>query len=92
MLKFISGQTWNPLNSPPDKLSILPIILGTMYVSLVGIIIALPIGGVGSAVVLSSYTDGKAKRFIRGGVVDILAGIPSVIYGFIGLLVLVKFF
>ena len=89
ILKFISGKTWNPLDSP-DKLSILPIILGTIYVSLVGIIIALPIG-VGSAVVLSSYTDGKVKRFIRG-IVDILAGIPSVVYGFIGLLVLVKFF
>lgn len=89
MLKFISGRTWNPLDSP-DKLSILPIILGTIYVSLVGIIIALPVG-VGFAVVLSSYTDGRVKRLIRG-IVDILAGIPSVVYGFIGLLVLVKFF
>lgn len=89
ILKFISGRTWNPLNSP-DKLSILPIILGTIYVSFVGILIALPIG-VGAAVVLSSYTDEKMKRVIRG-IVDILAGIPSVIYGFVGLLVLVKFF
>ena len=40
--------------------------------------------------ILSSYTDGKVKRVIRS-IVDILAGIPSVIYGFIGLLVLVKF-
>lgn len=89
ILKFVSGKTWNPLDSP-DRLSILPIILGTIYVSLVGIIISLPIG-VGSAIVLSSYTDGKVKRLIRG-VVDILAGIPSVVYGFIGLLVLIKFF
>lgn len=89
ILKFISGKTWNPLGSP-DKLSILPIILGTIYVSLIGILIALPIG-VGTAIVLSSYTNGKVKRFVRG-IVDILAGIPSVVYGFIGLLVLVKFF
>lgn len=89
ILRFISGRAWNPLDSS-DKLSILPIILGTVYVSLVGIIIALPIG-VGFAVVLASYTNGKIKRLIRG-VVDILAGIPSVVYGFIGLLVLVKFF
>lgn len=89
ILKFVSGKTWNPLDSP-DRLSILPIILATIYVSLVGIIISLPIG-VGSAIVLSSYTDGKVKRLIRG-VVDILAGIPSVVYGFIGLLVLIKFF
>lgn len=89
LFKFISGKTWNPLGSP-DKLSILPIILGTVYVSLIGILIALPIG-VGSAVVLSSYTDKKTKRVIRS-VIDILAGIPSVVYGFVGLLVLVKFF
>lgn len=89
ILRFILGKTWNPLGSV-DKLSILPMILGTLYTSLLGIIIALPIG-LGFSVVLSSYTSGNVRRVIRG-VVDILAGIPSVIYGFIGLLVVVKFF
>ncbi len=89
IFKFVSGRTWNPLGSP-DELSILPIILGTIYVSLIGILIALPIG-VGSAVVLSSYTNEKLKRIARS-IIDILAGIPSVVYGFVGLLVLVKFF
>ena len=89
IFKFVSGRTWNPLGSP-DNLSILPIILGTIYVSLIGISIALPIG-VGSAILLSSYTNEKVKRVARS-VIDILAGIPSVVYGFIGLLVLVKFF
>lgn len=88
ILKFILGKTWNPLNSP-GELSILPIVLGTVYVSLIGILIALPIG-VGFAVFLSIYTNEKTRRFIRG-MVDILAGIPSVVYGFIGLLVVVKF-
>ncbi len=89
LLKFVSGKTWNPLDAP-DKLGILPLILGTMYVSLVGILISLPIG-VGSAIALSNYTNEKIKRFLRG-VIDVLAGIPSVVYGFIGLLVIVKFF
>lgn len=89
ILEFIFGKRWNPLNSP-DKLSIYPTILGTIYVSVIGIIIALPIG-VGNAIVLSNYTNGEMKKIIRSAV-DILAGIPSVIYGFIGLLVLVKFF
>lgn len=88
ILKFIIGKTWNPLGST-DKLSILPIILGTIYVPLVGILIALPIG-VGTAVVLSNYANDNIKKIIRG-IVDILAGIPSVVYGFIGLLVVVKF-
>lgn len=89
IFKFISGRTWNPLSSP-DKLSILNVILGTLYVSFVAIVIALPIG-VGSALLLSGYIKGRGKIVIRG-IIDILGGIPSVIYGFIGLLVLVKFF
>lgn len=89
VFKFISGRTWNPLLSP-DKLSILNIILGTLYVSFVAIIIALPIG-VGSALLLSGYIKGRGRIVIKG-IVDILGGIPSVVYGFIGLLVVVKFF
>jgi len=87
--KFITGRKWNPLG-PPEELSILNIICGTVYVSLVGIAIALPIG-IGTAVVLSCYTNENIKRLIRG-ILDILAGVPSVVYGFIGLLVVVKFF
>lgn len=89
LLKFITGRRWNPLG-PPEELSILNIIWGTLYVSLVAIAIALPIG-IGTAVVLSCYTNRNVKRLIRG-IVDILAGVPSVIYGFVGLLVVVKFF
>lgn len=89
LLKFITGRKWNPLG-PPEELSILNIIWGTLYVSLVAIAIALPIG-IGTAVVLSCYTNRNVKRLIRG-IVDILAGVPSVIYGFVGLLVVVKFF
>ena len=89
ILKFITGRRWNPLKSP-SNLSILNIILGTLYVSFIAIIIALPIG-VGTGLLLSIYTNGKWKIITRG-IIDILAGIPSVIYGFMGLLVIVKFF
>lgn len=89
IIKFISGKKWNPLKAP-ENLSILPIILATAYISFVGIIIALPIG-VGFAIVISTYANGSTRRILRG-IVDILAGIPSVVYGFIGLLVLVRFF
>lgn len=89
VLNFLTGRTWNPLMSP-DKLSILNIILGTLYVSIAAIVIALPIG-VGSALLLSGYVSGRGRVIIRG-IIDILGGIPSVVYGFIGLLVLVKFF
>src|SRR5699024_471322 len=89
ILKFVTGKTWNPLG-PSNELGILPIILGTIYVSLVGILISLPIG-VGTAIVLSTYTNEKIKRLLTE-IIDILAGIPSVVYGFIGLLVIVKSF
>lgn len=89
VLKFLMGKTWNPLMGA-EKLSILNIILGTLYVSFVAIIIALPIG-VGSTILLTGYAKGRKKTIIRS-IIDILAGIPSVVYGFIGLLVLVKFF
>jgi phosphate transport system permease protein len=89
ILKFITGTTWNPL-SDPRNLSIFNIILATLYVSLVAIIIALPIG-VGSALLLSGYVKERPRLIIRG-LIDIIAGIPSVIFGFIGLMVLVKFF
>ena len=88
IFKFISGKSWNPLGEP-NKLSILPTILGTIYVSLVAIIIALPIG-IGSSIALSSYASEKGKTIIKSSL-DILVGIPSVVYGFIGLLVLIKF-
>ncbi|MCQ1529653.1 phosphate ABC transporter permease subunit PstC [Lutispora saccharofermentans] len=89
ILKFITRNTWNPL-AAPENLSILNIILGTLYVSIVAIIIALPIG-VGSSLLLSGYVKEKPRLILRG-LIDVMAGVPSVIYGFIGLLVLVKFF
>lgn len=89
IVNFVFGRRWNPLDSP-DKLSIYPIILGTIYISVIGVLIALPLG-IGNAIFLSCYMEGKTKKIIRS-IIDILAGIPSVIYGFMGLLVLVKFF
>ena len=89
IVNFVFGRRWNPLDSL-DKLSIYPIILGTIYISVIGVLIALPLG-IGNAIFLSCYMEGKTKKIIRS-IIDILAGIPSVIYGFMGLLVLVKFF
>lgn len=86
--QFITGTTWNPLYSP-ESLSIFNIILGTLFVSLIAIVIALPIG-IGSGLLLAGYTGGQFSRLMRS-IIDVLASIPSVVYGFIGLLVLVKF-
>lgn len=89
LLKFVFGNTWRPLSNPPS-ISILPIILGTIYISLLSIVIALPLG-VGCSLFLVFKVSGKLKSLLKA-IIDILTGIPSVIYGFIGLLTIVKYF
>ncbi|WP_053954932.1 phosphate ABC transporter permease subunit PstC [Inediibacterium massiliense] len=88
-IDFILGSHWNPTEIHP-QVSIFPMILSTFYVSFVALIIVIPIG-VGASIFLSSVVDRKVRNMIKPAI-DLLAGIPSVIYGLMGLLVLVKFF
>lgn len=88
LFAFMSGLEWKPLASEP-KLAILPMILATFYVSIVAVLISLPIG-IGCALELAVLENEKLKEFFTA-ILGVLAGIPSVIYGFIGLLVVVKF-
>ncbi len=79
--------TWEFLTGSPRDMGreggILPIIVGTVYVTLVSVLIAGPLG-VGTAVYLAEYTrEGRLTRVIRFGA-DCLAGIPSIIYGLFG--------
>lgn len=87
--EFLFGKNWRPYSSI-HKMGIWNIIVATLYISIVGVVIALPIG-VGSSIFLSCIVPKKIREFTRP-MVDILAGIPSVIYGFIGLVVIVKIF
>ncbi len=64
------------------------IILATLYIAVLGVLIALPIG-IGSSLFLACMVSKKIRDIIKP-FIDILAGIPSVIYGFIGLIVIVK--
>ncbi|MGI6679518.1 MAG: phosphate ABC transporter permease subunit PstC [Dehalobacterium sp.] len=86
--EFVSGLEWRPLAMEP-RVGILPMILSTLYVSLLAVFIALPIG-LGCALKLSVLENKKLKELFSA-ILGVLAGIPSVIYGFIGLLVVVKF-
>lgn len=89
LIKFISGREWSPLSAVP-RVSIFPMILSTIYISCLAVIIALPIG-VGCAVFLSCIISDGMRKIIKP-MLDMLSGIPSVIYGFMGLLIIVKFF
>lgn len=86
---FMLGNGWSPMKSEPSY-SLSPMILATLYVSFIAVIIALPIG-LGCAIFLSFYNKKSVCKTILA-CIDLLAGIPSVIFGFIGLVILVKAF
>jgi len=83
--KFLSGNIWNPTGEPPSY-GTFPLILGTLLVTLGALIISVPLG-IGTAIFISEIASPKIKTIIKSGV-EILAGIPSVVYGFFGLIVL----
>jgi len=84
--KFLSGLTWKPSN---DIYGIFPMILGSLYVTAGAIIIGVPIG-ILTATFMARFCPKKLYRFLKP-TIDLLAGIPSVVYGFFGLMVIVPF-
>lgn len=82
--EFLSGTQWQPGR---DLYGILPMILGSLYVTAGALLIGVPIG-VLTAVFLAKYCPPKLYKLFKPAV-DLMAGIPSVVYGFFGLVVLV---
>lgn len=83
-LKFFTGTTWKPGN---DKYGILPMIMGSIYVTGGAILIGVPIGLL-TAVYMAKFCNKKLYRVMKPAT-ELLAGIPSVVYGFFGIKVLV---
>jgi len=86
---FFLGQKWVPTASPAPQFGVLPLILGTLLVSFVAILIALPLG-LGVAIYMSELASERMRRILKP-TIELLAGIPSVVYGFFGLAVMVPF-
>lgn len=84
---FFGGTEWIPTATPSPLFGVLPLILGTLLVSIVAILIALPLG-LGAAIYLSELAGERTRKFMKP-TIELLAGIPSVVYGFFGLVVLV---
>lgn len=83
---FIFGQKWKPSN---EVFGIFPMIIGSIYITAGAVIIGVPIG-ILTAVYLARFCPEKLYKIIKPAV-DLLAGIPSVVYGFFGLCVIVPF-
>ena len=81
---FLLGQKWKPSN---DLYGILPMILGSIYVTAGAMVIGVPIG-ILTAVFMAKYCPKRLYKVLKPAV-DLLAGIPSVVYGFFGLVVIV---
>lgn len=84
--EFLFGTTWRPSN---DIYGIFPMIVASIYVTAGAIIVGVPIGLL-CAIFLSRFASGKVASVLKPGV-ELLAGIPSVVYGFFGLVVMVPF-
>jgi phosphate transport system permease protein len=94
LYKGLPNISWELLSSKPSLLKetvgILPNILNTLYIVLMTLIIVLPIG-VGAAIYLNEYAKNKSIVGLIELAAETLAGIPSIIYGLVGMLVFVQF-
>jgi len=80
------GTKWAPVEG--GKFGVAPLIAGTLLVTLLSLIIAVPLG-ISTAVFISEVAPQEVKLFLKSAI-ELLAGIPSVVYGFFGLIVLVE--
>ena len=84
--QFLLGHFWYPISEPP-KFGILPLMLGSLWVTAGATFISVPLG-VASALFIAEVARGWLKEFLKAGV-EALAAIPSVVLGFVGLVTLV---
>lgn len=86
LFKFLFGKVWKPTASAPEY-GILPFILTSIYGTAGAIVIGVPIGFM-TSVWLAKFAPARVKSIVSSGV-SLLAGIPSVVYGLVGMMILV---
>lgn len=82
---FLFGQEWYPTYDPPD-FGILPLIVGSLVVTVVSSAIAVPLG-VGAALYLTSVASPRVREWVKPAI-ELLASLPSVVLGFVGMVVI----
>ena len=88
LFKFLAGTNWAPTDSPAS-FGIFPMILGSIYVTAGAIVIGVPVG-ILTSIFMSRYCPKPLYKILKPAT-ELLAGIPSIVYGFFGLVVLVPF-
>ena len=88
VLEFLLGKFWYPTYDPPE-FGILPLILASFWISLGAMVVCVPLG-VGSALYLNEIAGAREKTILKP-LVEVLASIPSIVYGFFGMAVLAPF-
>src|SRR3989338_11410756 len=84
-LAFLTGRSWYPISTPP-QFGAFPLIVGSLYVTLGALVIAVPLS-LASAFYIAEVARGTTKEILKSGI-ELLAAIPSVVTGFIGMTVL----
>ena len=87
-LKFVFGKYWYPTHEDAE-LGILPLILGSLWVTVGAVCVCVPLG-VGSALFINELAGRKLKAFLKP-LIELLAGIPSIVYGFFGMVIVAPF-
>ncbi len=82
IVEFLTGTLWTPLFEP-KHFGVLPLVAGTLMVTAIALLVAVPIGLL-TAVFLSEYASDRLRRMLKP-VLEILAGIPTVVYGYFAL-------
>lgn len=86
IVKFLTGTVWRPSN---ELYGILPFILGSIYVTAGALVIGVPVG-IFMAIYMAKFCPAKVYKVAKP-IVNLLAGIPSIVYGFFGLMVVVPY-
>lgn len=88
IVEFFTGTKWTP-TLRPQHFGILPLVTGTLMIAIGSSIISLPIG-LGSAIYLSEYANPSVRKVIKP-LLELLAGVPSIVYGFFALTTITPF-
>lgn len=88
IIDFLTGQRWAPTFAD-SSFGVLPLISGTLWTTAIGLLIAVPVG-LAAAVYLSEYAHQRVRKVLKP-ILEILAGIPSVVYGYFALFFVAPF-